>query len=93
MIKQRVSLKPINNEKKNTRVLSLKVCITDNEKCLGGANDICFNLDLSVCGGNASYDYCKYIDTVSCSGGSYDYCYYDYQACNNGSSDICVTDN
>lgn len=48
MIKQRVSLKLINNEKKNTRVLSLKVCITDNEKCLGGANDICFNLDSSV---------------------------------------------
>ena len=92
-MKYSITLKLINDEKKTTRILSAKMCVTDNGTCLNGATDICIAIDIKNCRGNATTDYCKYIDAAACSYGSLDYCDSDYQACNNGSNDICAIDN
>lgn len=90
-MKKIITLKLINNENKNSRILSSKVCITDSTVCSNGATDICLSTDLAGCSGTMTIDYCKYIDNAACAG-SYDYCYYDFLACYYGLYDLCATD-
>ena len=92
-MKHRIALKLINDEKKKTIVFSAKACTIDNADCAPGEIDVCLTLDIAGCYGNSSYDYCKYVDAALCIAGSFDYCNYDYQACHNGSNDICAIDN
>ena len=92
-MKKYITLKLINNEKKNSRVLSTQACTIDNAVCAGGATDICQSLDYAGCYGNSTYDYCKYVDTSSCAPGKIDYCYYDYAFnCNERVLDQCIVD-
>ena len=80
-MKKSITLKLINNEKRNVRILSAKACITDNAACSNGATDICQSLDYAGCYGIYTYDYCKYVDVASCSNGAFDRCEYDYVGC------------
>lgn len=90
----KITLKLINDERKERRLLSAKACslnYTDIEDCSSGfTTDSCKGRDFTSCVN--SYDYCKYIDGESCqSWHGFDYCEYDYVSeCS--SSDICTID-
>lgn len=94
-----IHLSLINNERRNTRVLSAKACgyyYLDTEPCYNGASDRCYQQDSSGCGGSQAIDECKYIDEESCYGyKAHDYCSWDYDNGNNcAGSDFCLfTDN
>ena len=94
-MKKSITLKLINNEKKDARILSAKSCTIDNAVCTGGATDICINVDYAGCYSYiiVGYDYCKYVDGAACMYyGAYDSCDYDHLACYNGAYDSCTID-
>ena len=70
-------LKLINNERKDTKIVSRKACDSI-------AIDICVYVDKGNCTGFNTYDRCNKDIGKSCSDGARDVCedYKDYDACN-----------
>lgn len=77
---KKITLKLINDERKNKKILSAKACAGYyiDLSCGGGARDVCYGEDLFQCD-NFAYDYCKYVDNDTCSGANTrDMCEWDY---------------
>lgn len=91
-MKKSITLKLINNERKNSRILSANSCSIDKAVCAIGATDICINEDYAGCYMQNTYDYCKYFDAAACSNGVSDTCEYDFNGCYGNSSDFCSYD-
>lgn len=91
---KKITLKLINDERKNKRILSAKACAGYyyDRSCSGGAQDVCISEDLYQCE-NYAYDYCKYIDQDICSGmQTRDICEWDYSDGTCSGNDYCYTD-
>lgn len=92
---KRITLKLINDERKNKKILSAKACAGYyiDLPCGGNATDTCLAEDLFQCQYYAT-DYCKYIDQDYCSGKVSDSCAWDNSDDNmcNG-RDYCYIDN